>query len=60
MKRKICAHGNDTVRYLCPDCDAARMTQRQRRADRARFKARLAKIAGTGRSAGGRAAGGSP
>lgn len=42
----VCPHGNRRALGLCPDCDAAAMGARQRRADRARFADQLRRIRG--------------
>lgn len=41
-----CRHGNRRDLGICPDCDAEKMTARQRRADRAAFRQRIDRILG--------------
>ena len=45
-KRTICKHGGDATKYVCPDCANEAMAKRQRKLDRAEFKARIARIKG--------------
>jgi uncharacterized protein YlaI len=45
-KPKHCKHGNNVTLYLCPECDHEKNYKRQRRADRARFAAQIARITG--------------
>jgi hypothetical protein len=49
MRARVCRHGNDPQRGLCPACANEQMARRQRAADRARFAAQLRRIKGKGR-----------
>jgi hypothetical protein len=46
VERSVCKHGTNPRFGLCSGCDHDRMYARQRKADRARFKAQLAAIRG--------------
>ena len=43
---RYCPHGGNVRLGPCPDCANEKMRRRQRKADRARFKAQLARIRG--------------